>query len=866
MTFLFSDIEGSTKLWEAAPDQMRNALDRYDALLRASFEHTGYVFKTIGDAFCVAFAKVPEALEATLAAQLALNAEPWPPGLRIRARMALHTGAVESREGDYFGPPVNRVARLLSVAHGGQSILTQTAYNLARDTLPPGIGMLDLGLHQLKDLARPEQVFQISCPDLPSEFPPLRSLSNQPNNLPEQVNNFIGREKESAEIIALLLKSRLVTLTGPGGTGKTRLALQVAANTLDNYPDGAWLAELAPLSDQAHVARTIADALGLLEQSGVSTLDVLLEILKPKRLLIVLDNCEHLLVACASLVSEVMRRCPGVQILASSREVLGVAGEQAYIVPSLSLPDATKPQTPESLTHFEAVRLFIDRALLSRADFQVTNQNAPAVASLCIHLDGIPLAIELAAARLRSLSVEELDKKLDQRFRLLTGGSRTVLPRQQTLRALIDWSYDLLNDAEKAMLQRVSIFAGGWTLEAAEAICVDELIPDWEVLDFLTSLSDKSLVSLDHRDQQTRYGLLETVRQYALDRLEESGNLTEYRRRQLKFMRESAHKYDPQLKGTNQKVAMQWFDREQGNMRAALNFAMQEKSEDGLLLVSALWYYWYLKPHVIEGQAWAEAFVGIMRDSHTPYARATVLQAAGVMRFCLSDYQGYRDLFLQALDIAESIQDDRLLGAIYRGLGVSASYLEDVEAALTYYRTAVEYTLKSGARGYELASTCANMAYLAEGDESEKFFAIAKEIYGEMGDQLGIALLLGNRGAAAFLASDYDLAKKLHKEALEIRASVDARAFIAGSIEGIAGAIIACNPEPERAILCVKIMGAADLVRTETAFRNTLDDFEAYEKTVATARSLLGEAAYTHALTCGQNMPLTEAITLALEL
>lgn len=475
LTFLFTDIEGSTKLWEADPEGMSTVLARHDALMRAAIEASnGAVFKTIGDAFCAAFATAPEALSAVLNAQLAIVEEPWPSEIPLRVRMSLHTGAVEQRDGDYFGPPLNRTARLLSTGHGGQVLLSQTTYELVRDSLPPDVSLRDLGSHRLKDLARPEQVYQLVHPKLPSTFSPIRSLSSYSNNLPQQLTSFIGREREIADLEELLSKTRLLTLTGSGGSGKSRLSLQVAADSLDDFPDGAWFVELASLSDPGLIPQTIASVLGLKEQSDRPMVQTITQSLKDKRLLLILDNCEHLLDTTAEIAEALIRQCLGVKILASSREALSIAGEQAYRVPSLSLPDPKQQQTPESLSQYESVRLFIDRALLSRADFQVTNRSAPALASICTRLDGIPLAIELAAARVRSLSLEEIDDRLGQRFRLLTGGSRTALPRQQTLRSLIDWSYDLLSDQEKLLLQRLSVFSGGWTLESAEAVCSDE--------------------------------------------------------------------------------------------------------------------------------------------------------------------------------------------------------------------------------------------------------------------------------------------------------------------------------------------------------------------------------------------------------
>ena len=574
VTFLFTDIEGSTKLWEAHPEVMRAALARHDILMRGAIvSANGYVFKTVGDAFCAAFAMAPDAVSAVLVAQLAIVAEPWPDETRIKVRMALHTGTVESRDGDYFGPALNRVARLLPSGHGGQTLLSQTTYDLVRDTLPDAVSLHDLGAHQLKDLARPEQVYQLQHPGLPSDFPPIKSLSTHRNNLPQQLTSFIGREKEIAAVRALMGTHRLLTLIGAGGCGKTRLSMQVAADSLEQFPDGAWLVELASLSNPGLVTQTVATILGVKEEPGKPITQTLTEHLKHKRLLLLLDNCEHLLEVCTKLADMLMRQCPGVKLLASSREALGIAGEQTFRVPSLTLPERKQTHTPQNLSTYESVQLFIDRALLVRADFQVTNQNAPSLASLCCHLDGIPLAIELAAARVRTLAVEEIDGKLDQRFRLLTGGSRTALPRQQTLRSLIDWSYDLLHELDKLLLQRLSVFAGGWTLAAAEQVCAGEGVADGEILDLLTSLSDKSLVAAELQGGHSRYRLLETMRQYARERLLESGGGEAVRERHREYFLALAEEAEPNLKGAEQAEWLQRLEAEHDNLRLALDWS-----------------------------------------------------------------------------------------------------------------------------------------------------------------------------------------------------------------------------------------------------------------------------------------------------
>ena len=477
VTLLFTDIEGSTGLWEKDAAWMSRALAAHDLLARHAVESChGTVVKMTGDGMHAVFDDALDALAATLALQRALADPAATHGMALRVRCGLHMGVVERRDNDYFGNAVNRAARIMSVAHGGQMLLSRDVAACVREILPAAVSLLDLGKVRLKDLSTPEDVYQVVHPDLRQEFPALRSLEAVPNNLPQQATSFIGRETELAELRRLLAGTRLLTLTGSGGCGKTRLGLQLAAEALEQFPDGAWLVELAPLADPGLVPQTAATVLGLKEEPGKPIIQTLATHLKDKRALLLLDNCEHLLDGCAQLADTLLRQCPPVTLIASSREALGVGGEQAYRVPSLSLPDPKQLHTPASVAPFEAVQLFIERALLVRSDFQVSEQNAATLASICHRLDGIPLAIELAAARVRSLSVKEINSKLDHRFRLLTGGSRVALPRQQTLRSLIDWSYDLLKGPEQLLLQRLSVFAGGWTLEAAERVCAGDSV------------------------------------------------------------------------------------------------------------------------------------------------------------------------------------------------------------------------------------------------------------------------------------------------------------------------------------------------------------------------------------------------------
>ena len=604
VTFLFTDVEGSTRLWEEEPERMKPALRRHDAISRAAVEsHGGLLVKSTGDGVHAAFDNALDALGAAVDLQQAMADPTATNGVPLHVRCGLHAGVVERRDNDYFGSPVNRAARIMSVAHGGQVLLSQAVADCVRDLLPAAVSLRDLGKVRLKDLSTPEHVYQVIHPQLRQEFPALRSLEATPNNLPQQATSFIGREQALAELRRLLAKTRLLTLTGSGGCGKTRLCLQIAADSLESFADGAWMVELAPLSDPDRVPQTVAMVLGLKEALG-TTSQTLTEYLKDKRLLLLLDNCEHLLEGCAQLADMLVRQCPHLTILASSQEPLGIGGEQAYRVPSMALPNSKQVQTPGSITPFEAVQLFTDRALLARADFEVTNQNATAVASICHRLDGIPLAIELAAARVRSLSVEEINRKLDERFRLLTGGSRTALPRQQTLRAALEWSHALLTDDERIVFRRLGVFTGGFSLPLAQAVASDNRIDAWAVLELLSHLVDKSLVATDLRDTaaEPRYRLLESTRAYALEQLAAAGETQPLLRRHAQALHDFLLPLQLRywsLTDAERSTAIAELD----NLRAALDWSVGPDGDQalGCALLAASRATWWGSGQLMEG-------------------------------------------------------------------------------------------------------------------------------------------------------------------------------------------------------------------------------------------------------------------------
>lgn len=654
VTFLFTDIEGSTQRWERYPDAMQCAFNRHEQIIRQCAElHNGYPYKMIGDAFQIAFPAAGEALLAAIDAQHTLQAEPWGEIGTIRVRMALFTGVTEERGDDYVGPALNRAARLLSSGYGGQILLSQATEQLVRDSLPSSTSLRDMGEHRLKDLARPEKIFQVVAPDLSTEFPPLKTLNALPNNLPIQLTTFIGRQKEIEEIRHRLSQTRLLTLTGAGGCGKTRLALQVAAQVAHEFPNGAWMVELAPLADPSLVPQSIAAVFGLRQEEVRPLLETVIDYLREKDLLLILDNCEHLIDSCANLADRFLHACPRLKILASSREALGIAGETPYRVPSLSLPQ--KNSELDALIQSEAARLFIDRASALAPGFKVEPQQAPAITQICLRLDGIPLAIELAAARIKILSVEQIAQKLDDRFKLLTGGSRTALPRQQTLRALIDWSYSLLTESERILLRRLSVFAGGWSLEAAQAICSCDPVCEDDVLDLLAHLVDKSLVIAESRGPAARYRLMETIRQYARDKLLESSEAEEIRTRHLDFYLQFAQIAEPKLHGHEQRDWLDRLEMEHDNFRSALEWSTHPGCvERGMRLASALHWFWDSRGYWIEANDTAEDLLKQPEASSRTLARANLLLVAGMMSGSSFESKAGRQYLEEAVSIART--------------------------------------------------------------------------------------------------------------------------------------------------------------------------------------------------------------------
>ena len=828
VTFLFTDIEGSTQLLADLGHRYADLLTMHHRLLRTSFEPWGgQVVDTQGDAFFVAFPRARDALSAAVAAQRAVNTHPWPAAVALHVRMGLHTGEPLSAETGYVGIDVHRAARMCDSAHGGQILVSAATRELVADDLPDGIGLRDLGEHRLKDLARPHRLFQVTSPDLPTDFPPLRSLDRLPNNLPVQLTSFVGREREIAEVKERLAGARLVTLTGPGGVGKTRLALEVAARVVEDVADGVWLVELSAVADAALVPQAVASALSLQEESGRPLSASLAQHLLHKQLLFILDNCEHLADASAHLAQDLLRRCPGVRLLATSRETLGLAGEATYRVPSLSLPDPRQLPGASDLLHYEAVRLFADRAALSQPGFAVAAHNAATLVAICRHLDGIPLAIELAAARVRALSVEAIASRLGDRFRLLAGGTRTALPRHQTLRAAMDWSYDLLPESERELLQRLAVCAGAFSLEAAQAVGAPDDGDGLGVLDLLTHLVDKSLVTVDQQASDVRYRLLETIRQYGREKLVESGGADAAARRHRDFFLALAARAEPELARAAQ---MTWLDRleaDHDNLRAALEWSLAQPGDDAALrLAVALAPYWHARGYLSEGREWLDR-ARAQEDPRTPSLRLRTLIAVARLAFAQDDFARTKTLMDEALPLARAADDRRSLALALGWLGHANWHVGDraqaavfCEESLTLART-VDDPWTAAVVFVEVATVAVH-----EGDHHKAAPLIEESLqrFRTIGDAAGVAYCLYQLGGLALTRSDLQRAAALIEESLTLQRQLARKPSVAASL-GRLGRIALLQGRYDHAVAYLEegIALAEELGKKEdAAFRRVL--------------------------------------------
>src|SRR5919107_2062652 len=866
VTFLFTDVEGSTKLWERYPEAMRATMARHDEVLRGVMESSGgFVFKTIGDAFCVAFSSASHALEAALTAQRALLSKEREKTGPLRVRMALHTGLADERGGDYFGPPVNRIARLLSAGHGGQIFLSSVTKELVRDALPEGTKLRDLGERRLKDLFRPERVFQLITPELPTSFPPLKTLDARINNLPAQPTPLVGRERELKEVCDLLPGQgvRLLTLTGPGGIGKTRLGLQVAAELLDEFEDGVFFVALAPTTDPSLVASAIAEPLGVVEAGDQPLEEGLKDYLRRKELLLLLDNFEQVL-AGAPLVGELLSACPELKVLATSRSVLRVYGEQEYLVPPLELPSPGRLPAIDSLSQYEAVRLFIERAKAARPDFSVTDENAPAVAEICTRLDGLPLAIELAAARIKLLPPKAMLERLGSRLKLLSGGSRDLPERQRTLRGAIEWSYTLLEESERVLFARLAVFSGGRTLEAIEAVCGAKGDLPVDALEGVSSLLDKSLLRQEEGPEgEPRFVMLETIHEYARERLKASGEAEETRRLHAEYFLALAEGSEPELSEADQLACLERLEAEHDNMRAALSWSLEKEPEAALRLAGALARFWEMRARFLEGSAWLEAAL-LQSDRADSATRAKLLSEAGTFAFYRTDFDHAIELHGEALELYRQVGDDN--GVAFALLCLGAQHMEkgDHERAAPFLEEALALSRRIG----DKRNTAGTLHNLGEVERQRGNYERAKALgmesialLREIKDDYNLSMVVGWVGLLEVWSGDEpDLAEEFLKEALALERELGYWAYGAYCLEGFAG-LAGARGQGARA---ARLWGAAEALRTGIGAPPTPEARPYYERSMAATRTLLGEVAWEAAFAQGPAMSPEEAAEYAL--
>jgi predicted ATPase/class 3 adenylate cyclase/DNA-binding XRE family transcriptional regulator len=873
VTFLFTDIEGSTQLLQRLGSHYAEVLTAHQRLLRAACAaHGGYEVDTQGDSFFVAFPTAPDALAAAIDATRALAVHRWPEGVFVQVRMGLHSGAPQLVGARYVGLDVHRAARIASAGHGGQILLSEATAGLVRHDLPQGISLRDLGAHRLKDLQQAERIYQAVLPDLPADFPPLKALDARPHNLPVQSTALLGRERELETVCTLLRREdvRLVTLTGPGGIGKTRLGLQVAAELLDAFPDGVWNVRLSRLTDPELVIPTMAQVLDLKESGSTLLAQVVQGYLQDKHLLLLLDNFEQLVAAAPSLAA-LLEACPGVKALVTSRVPLHLHGEREYALRPLALPDPQHLPALEQLSQYAAVALFIERAQATQADFAVTNATAPAVAEICARLDGLPLAIELAAARVKVLPPLALLKRLERALPLLTGGPRELPERQQTMRATLAWSYDLLSLEEQRLFRRLAVFVGGCTLEAAEAVCA---APDGTeplglgMLDGLASLVDQSLLQQHEEGGEPRFGMLYVIREFALEQLEVSGEAEAVRRAHAGRHLALAEEAQLHVVGIEQVDWMERLEREHDNLRLALSWAHDRgQVELGLRLASALGYFWYSRGHFREGRAWLDGLLTLAqfstRDTPPIAVQAKALLEAGTLAFWGGDFEAAGSLLERSAFLAQEVGNLTVAARSLDKLALLAIERHESERAVALSNESLALARKSG-DVKQISTVLVNQGYIAyylgDFDTAEARYKEGLAINREVGDQHGETIGVMALGATARGRGDLSAAMAHLRHALHLNRQVgDPRLFVE-ALEYLA----MTWAEMGRGRDAARMLGLAAKLRESIGFPQPPVEAEETESAVADARAAIGEAAWAAAFAAGRALSLEEAIAEAL--
>ena len=786
VTFLFTDIEGSTRLVRELGPRWQDVVEEHNRVLRAAIEAAGGVgVRTEGDSFFAVFESAQAAASAAVVAQRELATRSWPAPIRVR--MGLHTGEGVLGGDDYVGLDVHRAARIAAAGHGGQVLLSATTMALVEHDLPAGVSSLPLGRHRLKDLPHPEDLHQLVIDGLVSEFPAPRTLE-VPTNLPTPLTSFVGRDRELAAIRGLLKETRLLTLTGPGGCGKTRLAIQAAATVLPAFSDGVFLVELAPIRDSTLIHSTIAGAMGVREEPGRSIRATLEETIRDSETLVILDNFEQVLDA-APLVAELLRSAPRVKVLVTSRAALRLSGEQEFAVPPLRMPDPGAIRRPDRLREFEAIALFAQRAAAVAPGFAITDDNAEVVAEICARLDGLPLAIELAASRAKLLSPSDMLDRLHHRLALLTGGARDLPSRQRTLRETIGWSFDLLAPVEQSLFARLSVFVGGWTLEAADEVANPdgELAPD--TLDAVGSLMDKSLVRHETGDGGHRFGMLETIREFGADVLRAFGEEDGIRRRHATYFLALAERAEPELTVSHRG----WLDRlerEHDNLRAAIAWSIDTgDAEPGLRLAGALWRFWEMRDHLEEGRRSTDQLLALPAAADRTIGRARALSAAGSLAYWLRDTGSVRAPYEESLAISRELGDLHGEADAAYNLAFAHQLEGDPTGALELHQRAAELYRELGDETkLALANTALAMAGFQQGDH-ERFRMLLEEAqrtFRRIGHLWGTVQASGLLAALALRDGDFAQARLAAIESLEANLTLGHKVGISISIQALA--------------------------------------------------------------------------------
>ena len=861
VTFLFTDIEGSTRLLQALGESYRAVQDRHGDIIRAAVRETnGHVIRTEGDSFFVAFRSPVEGIRAAVAAQRELAGNDWPHDEPLRVRMGLHTGEGALGGGDYIGIDVNRAARIAAAGHGGQVLISDATRGLVEHALPEGVSIRDLGTHHLKDIEHPERIHDLIIDGLPADFPPIRTLDARPTNLPAERTSFVGRQADIARITELLAGTRLLTLTGPGGTGKTRLALKVAERALDRFDDGVFLVGLGAVVDSGLVPSAIAGAVGVREEPARPLIDSVADHLRDREVLLVLDNLEQVIEA-ASEVDRLLAEAPGLTVLATSRVPLHLSGEQEYHVPSLPLPDPDDVADLEALGACESVLLFVERAGAVRPGFRVTEEIAPAVAEITARLDGLPLAIELAASRLTVLSPAELLERLGRRLPLLTGGPRNVPERQRTLRATIEWSHDLLDPEEQRLFARLAVFAGGWSMGAAETVCGPGLGID--VLDGLGALVDHSLVRRGRpRNDETRFRMLETIREFAGDRLVASGEDAEMRRRHARHVVAMVEAAEPDL--LRDRARLDRVEEENDNIRAALRWSIDTgEVEAGLRIVGASWRFWQLRNHLAEGRQWTEEVLSLPAAKARSAARAKALGALGSLAYYMRDPDHVAGPYEESLAISRELGDRQGEAEGAYNLAFARLLTRDIRGAKELLLRAEEIarTIDDPLRlAHAKAALSIVVADEGDVDGAEALIEEARNAFVTAGDVWGIVLTSGQLATLALQRGDLEGARTGILQSLDGSTVMGAGDWSAVAIQAMAVLAIR-EGDPERG---VRLAGAAARLR-EIAGGEAPPSIVGLDDPLELAKESLPQGRIDALWEEGRAMDLDQAIALARE-